>query len=257
VTIARWLFPGLLALSAGASLVAGLLGLAGWSHPGSAGALSMVLPWTGVFTYGVLAVVAGRSPSSPVVTQVLGLCLFVHACLVVESLAFGSVCAACLSVAGSALAAAAVLGAHRPAARLTLACGLLLGIAAGFFNPFDRLEDALDRHFWPSRILDRAPDFVDRGELAACNHGRSVRLLVYEDEQLCRSCSSVSRKLLPGLTQSFPADLCIHRHSVRRPPSGPRLPLFILLSAKGRMVTIEGRPGDEELRDLIRFLAAE
>ncbi len=42
---------------------------------------------------------------------------------------------------------------------------------------------SLTRRFWPSRILERAPAFVDRKELAGCEHGAPVRLLVYEDER--------------------------------------------------------------------------
>jgi hypothetical protein len=44
------------------------------------------------------------------------------------------------------------------------------------------VDGALTRSLWPARVYSIAPGFVDRGELAACAHGRGVRLLLYEKD---------------------------------------------------------------------------
>jgi len=247
----RAVLPGLFLVAAAVSVAVGVKSSTG------GGLLSMVLPWTGVSLYAGLAALAWRAPDSPWLTHVISLSVFGHACLVMEAFLLGHFCTGCLVIAGVALAAAGVAAHRIPGARLALAMSLLLGAAAGLLYPFDRVEDSLTRRFWPSRILDRAPSFVDKKELAACGHASVVRFVVYEDERTCNSCSSVGRRLIPGLLEEFPQAVCIHRHALKDPPRGQTLPVLLLLSREMRLVVVEGLPAYEELRDLVRTLLSE
>jgi hypothetical protein len=211
----------------------------------------------GVALYSALGAVAWRDGRSPWLVHAMGLYVFAHACLVVEMILLGQICIGCMIIAALALASGAVLASRLPAARITLALSLLLGATAGLLYPFDRVDDTLTRRFWPSRILERAPAFVDRKELAGCEHGAPVRLLVYEDERTCRSCSSVGRRILPSLTEAYPTELCVHRHVVSNPPSGQVLPVLVVLSRDLRLVVVEGLPSAEEMTKLVGTLVSE
>ena len=244
----------------GAAVVAGIVGsysLASGICPTCTGLLSVVLPWAGTVFYFVLALLAWRRPETPGLVHAMSFSVFVHACLVLESFLLRHFCVGCLVIAGLALAAAGLVLRRFPGARLTLAMSLVLGSVAGFLTPFDRLDDGLTRRFWPSKILERAPAFVDRAELASCGHSAPLRFIAYEDERTCRSCSSVSRRLIPALTQEFPVEVCIHKHAVRNPPAGQTLPVLFLMTRDLRLVIIEGLPGEEELRDLARRLLSQ
>ena len=180
--------------------------------------------------------------------------MFAHAALVTESILIGRVCPGCLAVAGVAALAALVQVWEKKEDRLTLASGLCFGALAALVHPFERVDDGLTRRFWPSRILDQAPAFVDRAQLASCEHARTVRLLVFEDERGCRSCSSVRRRILPALEAGFPTDLCIHTNVLPSPPPGQAFPLMILVSKKMHLVTLEGAPELREMENLVRVL---
>jgi hypothetical protein len=252
----RRIFPAIFLLAAAVSFGAGVPTLVHGACPTCSGLLSFVLPWAGLLVYSGLALLSWRSPRSPVLAHALGFLVFAHACLVTEAVLLGRICIPCAAVAGTALLAAGLQAWKAPETRITLASGLLLGAVAGFFYPFDRVEDALTRRFWPARILEQAPAFVDRKELADCGDGRPVRLLVYEDERSCQSCSGLGKRLLPLLDRDFPADLCVHKHVLAASP-GQTLPVLVLLSKRNRLIVYEGVPVYEDLRDLIRSLCAE
>lgn len=251
------MLPVLFVIAAAISGAVGAKALHGGACPTCTGLLSFVLPWTGVALYLGLAALAWRAPDSPWLTHVISLSVFGHSCLVMEGFLLGRFCVGCLIIAAVALAAAGIVARRIRSARLSLAMSLLLGSAAGLLYPFDRAEDSLTRRFWPSRILDRAPAFVDREELAACGHASVVRFIVYEDERTCNSCSSVGRRLIPGLAEEFPQTVCIHKHALKDPSRGQVLPVILLLSREMRLVVVEGLPAYEELRDLVRTLLSE
>lgn len=253
----RGLLTALFVLAAAVSAAVGVKSLLEGACPTCTGLLSLVLPWTGVALYAGLALLVRRSPESPWLTQGMSLSLFGHACLMMEAFFLGRFCVGCLILAGVALAAAGIVAHRMRSARLSLALSLLLGAAAGLLYPFDRVEDALTRRFWPSRILERAPGFVDKKELAACDHASVVRFIVYEDERTCNSCSGVGRRLIPGLAEDFPKDVCIHKHALKDPPAGQVLPVLLLISKEMRLVVVEGLPAYDELRDLVRTLLGE
>ena len=253
----RGLLPVLFAVAAAISAAVGVKSLTGGVCPTCTGLLSVILPWTGIALYAGLAALAWRAPNSPWLTHVISLSVFGHACLVMEAFLLGHFCVGCLIIAGVALAAAGIAAHRMPGVRLSLAMSLLLGAGAGLLYPFDRVEDSLTRRFWPSRILDRAPSFVDKKELAACGHASAVRFIVYEDEKTCNSCSSVGRRLIPGILEEFPQIVCIHRHTLKDPPAGQVLPVLLLLSREMRLVVVEGLPASEELHDLVRTLLSE
>lgn len=252
-----WLLP-LLFLLAGA--VAGVVGLRSVSSgicPTCTGLLGAVLPWLGMTFYVALAGLAWRRPESPLLPHAMALFTFVHASLLTEALLLGHYCIGCLVIAGVALLAALVLMARVPAARLTMVLSLVLGATGGFLHPFDRLEDNLTRRFWPSKILSQAPAFVDRTELTACGHSAFVRLLVYEDERTCQSCSSVGKRLIPSLVVDFPGQVCIHKHTLKPSSGGQILPVLVLYSRAGRLVVIEGLPSYDDLKELTTTLLSD
>jgi hypothetical protein len=216
-----------------------------------------VLPWAGGAFYLGLGFLSWKSPSSPQITQALSFAVFVHACLVAEMLLLGRLCVGCLSVAALAFAAA-ILQARRVAdSRLTLVAGIVLGAVAGFLYPFDRIEDTLTRRFWPAHILSQAPAFVDRNELASCEHRTPVRLFAYEDERTCQGCAGLGRRLFPQLSKEFPTELCVHKHIIPKPSPGQVLPVLVFLSRNNRLVVCEGIPDPEELNRLLRELIQE
>jgi len=251
------MLSGLFAIAAVIACGVGVQSVLAGACPTCTGLLSVVLPWAGAAMYSGLAFLAWRSPESPWLTHAMGFYVFAHACLVTEAVLLQRVCIGCLVIAGIALLSGGVVSLRVRSARLTLALGLLLGVVAGLLYPFDRLEDSLTRRFWPSRILERAPAFADRKELSDCGHSAPVRFIVYEDERTCRSCSSVGRRLIPGLSQEFPKDVCIHKHELKDPPREQILPVILLMSRESRLVVVEGLPSYEELRDLVRKLLAE
>jgi hypothetical protein len=243
-----------------AGATAAAVGVSAWwkgACPTCTGALSLILPWAGVLLYSTLGAIAWRDGRSPWLVHAMGLYVFAHACLVMEMVLLGQICIGCMVIAALALASGAILASRLPAARVTLALSVVLGATAGLLYPFDRVDDTLTRHFWPSRILERAPAFVDRKELASCVHGAPVRLLVYEDERSCRSCSSVGRRILPSLIEAYPTDLCVHRHVVSNPPRGQVLPVLVLLSRDLRLVVVEGLPSTQEITKLVGTLVCE
>lgn len=256
-TAGRWVLPGLLWAAAALAAVVGTWGFSGLSCPSCAGILSVVLPWVGFTFYMGLGVLAWRRPESSLLTHAAGLSAFSHACLLTESLLNRTICPGCLGIAGLAMLAAGVVVLRVRTARLTLALSFGLGAAAGFVHPFGRVEDSLTRRLWPSRIVDRAPAFVDRSELAACGHSARVKFIAYEDERTCRTCSGVGRRLIPELVREFPWEVCIHRHSLSPPPQGQVLPVLVLYSSDVRLVVIEGLPSTEELFDLVRDLVRD
>jgi len=62
---------------------------------------------------------------------------------------------------------------------------------------------------------------------------------------------------VPRLAADFPAQVCVHVREVPHPPAEQRLPLFVLLSRKSRLVVIEGMPDYDDLKELLRTLARE
>jgi hypothetical protein len=248
------LLPWLFLVAAAVAGVVGILSVASGACPTCTGLLSVVLPWTGMLFYLGLGVLAWRRPAAPGLVHLMGLFVFIHACLVLEAIQLRQYCVGCMVVAALALAAGGLMARRFPSARTTLMLSLVLGAAAGYLLPFDRLDDTLTRRFWPSKILSRAPAFVDRSELAACEHSAHVRFIAYEDERTCLSCSSVSRRLIPGLAEDFPEEVCVHKHALRTLPPGQVLPVLVLMSRDMRLVVIEGLPSYEELRDLVRSM---
>jgi hypothetical protein len=253
----RRLLPGIFALAALIAAGLGVPPLLQGACPSCTGLLSLVLPWTGFLFYGALAVVARRSPESALVCNALSLAVFVHACLVTEMVLLNRLCPGCLTVAGLAFLAAGLYVSKTPPARVALASALLLGAAAGFLYPADRVEDTLTRRFWPAHILTQAPAFVDRAELGSCTHPGAVRLFAYEDERTCQSCSGLEKRLFGSLRKDFPTDVCIHDHIIKKPAHAQTLPVIVLLSRKNRLLVVEGLPDYKELSDLLRTLIAE
>lgn len=248
------MLPWLFLAAAAVAAVVGIASVASGACPTCTGLLSVVLPWAGMLFYLGLGVLAWRRPGAPGLVPLMGIFVFIHACLVLEAFLLRQYCVGCMVIAGLALAAGALLARRIPPARATLMLSLVLGSAAGFLHPFDRLDDGLTRRFWPSRILSRAPAFVDRAELAACGHSAPVRFIAYEDERTCRSCSSVSRRLIPELAEEFPEEVCVHKHALRTPPAGQVLPVIVLMSRDLRLVVIEGLPAYEQIRELVRTM---
>ena len=182
-----WRLPTLLfALAAAVALVQGVAPLLGLNcETCSGGLLAVLLPWAGVGFYGGLAVLTRRTPASPWPARLLGLYVFVHGSLMLESVLMGRWCLGCILVALLAGGAAAHQAWHRPADLGTLAAGLVFGLASGFFSPFDRIDNWLTRTAWPARILAAAPPFVDSKEMAGCGDAAEVRLIIYEKD--CKS----------------------------------------------------------------------
>jgi hypothetical protein len=222
-----------------------------------AGLVSGILPWAGAIFYGALSRVARSSPRSSWLSHALGLYVFCHALLMTESVLLRRICIGCILTALVGAGAALVhVWLHRQD-RPTLFSAVILGALAGFFYPVDRVDDVLTRRFWPSRILNQAPAFVDRVQLAGCEHPSRVRLLLYEDSRTCRSCSSLRWRVLPELTSEFADNLCIHYRAIPATAQGQTLPLIVLVSREVRMVTIEGVIDYDRLRELIRSLSTE
>jgi hypothetical protein len=146
------------------------------------GLLALALPWMGAGFHATLAWAAWTRPASPGFLHGVAVVVFVHASLAAESLLAGRGCGACLATAGLAVAGGLGLFARKRADGPALALSLGLGALSGTFEPFDRVDGALTRRFWPARVYSIAPTFVDRAELAGCGHGRPVRLLLYEKD---------------------------------------------------------------------------
>jgi hypothetical protein len=185
-------------------------------------------------------------------SRLLGLAVFVHGSLMLESVMIGRWCPECVLVALLAALAAGVQAWVRPADLLSLGAGLLLGIVSGFFSPFDRVDQWLTRTVWPAHLLANAPPFVDRGEMAGCGDASDVRMIIYERD--CRACNSAQRRVLPQVREEFPSQVCIHSHEVQDPPKDQRLPLLILVSKKMNVLILEGMPDYPELRTMILTL---
>ena len=174
---------GLFALASGVSLLLGVAALGNWPWaPRADGALSLALPWLGAVAYGLLAWLSARSSDGPVLSLALAGYAFVHACLVTEMFRAGRACLGCLAVAVVAALAAGLHVRRRRADALILASGLAFGIGAAWFEPFDRLDDRATRAFWPARLLETLPAFVDRAEMKGCGHDTAVRVLIYEKD---------------------------------------------------------------------------
>ncbi len=253
--------PGILpALCFLAAVLSCAVGIPEWmmgACPSCRGLLSLVLPWAGAAFYSWLAILAWRSPDSPQIPHALSLAVFVHGCLVVEMLLLGRLCIGCLSIAGLAFGAAGFRAWRTPPSRLTLLAGVVLGALAGLLTPFDHVEDTLTRRFWPAHILGQAPAFVDRAELAACDHQTPVRLFTYEDERACQGCSGLGRRIIPQLNREFPFELCVHKHIIPQPSPGQVLPVLVFLSRTNRLIVCEGVPDQGELNGLLRDLIRE
>jgi hypothetical protein len=246
--------PLVYALAALASLSMGVLPLLGLPCERCAGgALSLALPWIGGAFYAGLALLAKARPGAAFLAHAASFSVFVHAELLGESAALGRVCWGCFAVAALAFAAAARRARFAPAERLPLAAALLLGAAASFTAPYDRVDYALTRKLWPARLLADLPEVVDRSRVFACEHPASqVRLLVYEKD--CKACGSATRRLLPSLQAEFGERLCAHVHEVPAPPRGGRLPVFVLATPDRRLLALEGSPSLDEARELLRSL---
>jgi len=218
------------------------------------GLVPLALPWVGAIYYACMALLFRRGVDPFWGSQGGALGIFVHAALISESIVFRHFCAVCVLLALLAGAAATVLiRSHLPSA-IPIGLALLLGALSGTVCPVDRIEDVLIRRVWPSRILSQAPSFVDRQILEKCGHDCAVRLLVYESTEACRSCSSIEKRILPGLRRDFPSGLCIHRQMVSRQAAGTALPLILLYSGKSRLVTIEGLPQYSEVWGMVDSL---
>jgi hypothetical protein len=221
------------------------------------GLLALILPWVGAAFYLALGVVAWRKPASAWLSNGLAFAVFAHACLVTEALLLGRLCPSCFAVAGL-VAAAAIRHAwrNRPE-RVTLAAALLLGAASAWSSPSDRVEATLTRRIWPSRILADVPPFVPRTDFSACGHRFGLQIHLYEDQRSCGTCSSLRQRLLPALARDFREQLCTHEHVVPAPPTGQGLPMLVLIARSGSLVAIEGRPDEDELRELVKSLLAQ
>lgn len=239
------------ALAAGVALWLGIAPLMGLPCDScTAGVMGGIMPWLGALFYSVLAAIAWRSPRSPLLSWVLGLYLFAHASLITESILMNRVCVGCIVVAALALAAGLFQVFHRARDWMTLPSGLLLGVLSAFFYPYDSIDGYLTRTLWPAKILNSAPTFVDRNELAACGHVSAVRLLVYEKD--CGGCGSASRRILPELARDFTKEaLCVHIHKIDPSLYKNRFPLFVLMSRKMDLVVIEGMPKYSDLRTFL------
>jgi hypothetical protein len=176
----------LFTLAAGVAFVQGVAPLLGLNcETCSGGLLSIVLPWAGVAFYGSLAVLALRTPDSQWLSRFLGLYIFVHGSLMLESVLIGRWCLGCMLVALLAAGAGAIQAWRTPADLAALAIGLVLGMSSGFFSPFERVDNWLTRTAWPARVLEAAPPFVNRAEMANCGDAAEVRLIIYEKD--CKS----------------------------------------------------------------------
>lgn len=171
------------AASALALVVAPLLNL--HCEACSGGLLSLSLPWMGIVFYSAMALIAVRSPASSCLSMAPGLYLFVHACLVTEMALMRRPCLGCLAVAACATAAAVCQLRGNPTDRLASGGAIVLGIVAAFFSPFDKADDLVTRKLWPARTLEAAPSWVNRQEMANCEHRFAARLLIYEKD--CKS----------------------------------------------------------------------
>ena len=221
------------------------------------GVIAVLLPWFGSAFYGVLAAVSAFRPRHPSLSWTVGFYVFLHACLMAESVLDHRLCPFCIGVAAIAFAAAAVQCVIRKADLPSAVAALVLGAAAAVPRPYERVEDAATRKFWPAKILAQAPAFVDRNVLSSCGHDADVRVLIYEDEKSCRSCSSVTRRILPALAADFPTRICIHSNTLSPVPKGQAMPVMVLVSKSTRMTVIEGYPVYEELKPLLESLLAE
>lgn len=149
------------------------------------GLLSRVLPWMGMTAYAGLAYLSRAHPRSPFLSWAPSLYLFVHASLITEMVEDHAICLGCVAVAAIAgLAAIRQFLISSPGWSLPPFI-LALGVAAGFFGPFEHADDVLTRLFWPARVLDAAPAWVSREELAHCEHPAPVRVLIFEKD--CKS----------------------------------------------------------------------
>jgi len=148
----------------------------------SAGLLAVGLPWAGLAFYAVAAALAARRPDSAWVPRAAASAAAVHATLLMELLIDRRFCAGCVGVAvfGGAAAAAVALGRRETGG--SVAAAVALGAVVGSLSPVDAVDGVATRWLWPSRILARAPEFVDRAALAGCEHGSGVRVLIYEKD---------------------------------------------------------------------------
>lgn len=173
-------------LAAAGSLVLGLAPFLGLRCDAcTGGLLSLSMPWIGAVFYSALAVIAARFRSSPVLSLAPGFFVFVHAGLIVEMALSERLCPGCLLVAAAAIGAAATQVRRDPAAWRATALAIVLGSAAGGFTPFERTDELVTLKLWPSRMLESAPAWVNRNDLARCDHSAGLRILIYEKD--CKS----------------------------------------------------------------------
>lgn len=248
---------GLFGAAAVLSLALGVVQATSEVCPSCTGLIAVVLPWAGTVFYGTLGLVSWKRPDHRLLSWAAGFYLFVHACLTVESVLEARVCPFCVGIALIALGAGILQVVIRPHDLPAAAAALVLGAAAAIPRPFDRIEDEVTRRLWPARILSEAPSFVDRKILQDCGHPVDVRVLLYEDERSCRSCSSVTRRIIPSLANDFPTRICIHSHTLSPVPRGQAMPVLVLVSRSTRMTIIEGLPDYRDLKKLIDAMLAE
>jgi len=151
----------------------------------SGGLVSISLPWIGLAFYSVLAIVAFRAPNAPFLALISGFYLFVHASLITEMFLMPRFCLGCLAVAVFAAGAAFCRRGRNRQDDAAAGVAIALGIAAAFLSPFDRVDDFMTRKLWPVRMLEAAPSWVSRDELARCDHPAGARLVIYEKD--CKS----------------------------------------------------------------------
>jgi hypothetical protein len=169
-----------------AAAVALLVGLA--PHVGlrcqacSGGIVALALPWMGAAFYAVLAVAAFSAPRSTLLTLAPGFYVFVHADLVTEMLLDRHWCWGCFTVAALALAAALVQLWRARREAWSVGVAALLGCAAGHLSSFDRADELATRTLWPARMLEAAPDWVNRDEMSHCEHAAPIRVLLFEKD---------------------------------------------------------------------------
>src|SRR5204863_5914286 len=123
------------------SLALGVVQAASEVCPSCTGLIAVVLPWAGAVFYGTLALVSWKRPEHGLLSWAAGLYLFVHACLIVESLLDGRICPFCMGIALIALGAGILQVLIRPQDLPAAAVALVLGAVAAIPRPFDRIEN--------------------------------------------------------------------------------------------------------------------
>ncbi len=143
----------------------------------------MALPWIGVLAYLALAALGARRPESAWLAPLVSLTVFIHADLMVESVILRRLCWGCVATAALVFIAGILRPSGRLAERVSLLASLVLGLAGGFFSPFERVDYSVTRLAWPARLLADLPAVVSEMDaFSPCVHSSAVRMLLYEKD---------------------------------------------------------------------------